>query len=165
MQVGGEGKKTLPFPPACEKVTSSPEIVPVAPETVAVQGDERPTSKPLTPEGPHETEVVGLAWVTVTLALPELAALSASPGYDAWIVTIPGEPPLTGMEQSFPERVQVAGDGNETLPVPPDWENSTVSPSVVPTPPDTATLHVELASVIKERGAHETEVLTSDRGA
>ena len=78
-QVAGEGSVTLPAP-VWEKVTVSPEIVPDAPDTVAVQLEVTPTVA-----GVHETEtlVVAAVLVTVTLAVPELAVLLASPGYDA----------------------------------------------------------------------------------
>jgi hypothetical protein len=58
----------------------SPIILPEAPVTVAVQVE---TPGMLTVEGVHETEVLVAALVTVTLAVPELAELLASPGYDA----------------------------------------------------------------------------------
>lgn len=54
----------------------SPVIVPVAPVTVAVQVEAPPMS---TREGVQLTEVA-VAASTVTLAVPELAALTASPG-------------------------------------------------------------------------------------
>jgi len=52
----------------------------VAPETLAVH-------EKVLPPGLQETEVVVEAWLTVRLAVPELAALFESPGYDAWMVT------------------------------------------------------------------------------
>ena len=58
----------------------SPAILPAAPVTVAVQVDMPGT---LTVVGVHETEVLVVALVTVTVAVPELAELFASPGYDA----------------------------------------------------------------------------------
>ena len=58
----------------------SPVIAPKAPVTVAVQV-EMPGM--LTVEGVHETVVLVAALATVTVAVPELAELLASPGYDA----------------------------------------------------------------------------------
>jgi hypothetical protein len=37
VQVAGDGSVTPPVPPVWEKVTVSPEIVPPAPDTLAVQ--------------------------------------------------------------------------------------------------------------------------------
>ena len=59
--------ETLPVPPVWEKVIVSPEIGPVAPVTLAVQGRVAPTAR----EAVHD-EVTVTHWVTVTLALPEL---------------------------------------------------------------------------------------------
>ena len=58
----------------------SPLISPAAPVTVAVQVK---TPGIWTVEEAQETDVLVAALVTVTLAVPELAALFASPGYDA----------------------------------------------------------------------------------
>ncbi len=69
------------------KATVSPTIEPNAPETVAVQVVELPT---MTLEGEQATEVVVVAWFTVTEAVPALPALFASPAYAAVIVC--GEP-------------------------------------------------------------------------
>ena len=121
-QVGGEGSVTLPFPPAWEKVSFSPEMAPPQPDTVAVQGEERPTSNCIAPPalgGVHETEMFVVACATVTFASPELAELTASPGYVAWMVAAPGEPPITVIEQLSAESVQVVREGNETPPAPP----------------------------------------------
>ena len=69
------------------------------------------------------------------------------------------------MEQLFPESVQVAAEGNETLPVPPVWVKVSVSPSIeVPAPPETLAVHLEVAPVANEAGAHETEVLAGGEG-
>ena len=68
-QVAGDGKVTAPAPPVCENFTVSAEIVPAAPETVAVQDEVEPAGKEA---GVHETAVVVVARVTVTLAAPEL---------------------------------------------------------------------------------------------
>jgi len=168
VQVAGVASVTPPVPPVWEKLAFSPETAPAQPETLTVQDEERPTSNWFAPSalgGVQETEVVVVAWVTVTLAVPELAALAASPGYDAWMVTGPGEPPVTVTEQLFPDSAHVAGEENETLPDPPVWENATVSPSlVVPAPPDTLAVHWEVAPTAKEAGAHETEVLAGELG-
>jgi len=53
------------------------------------------------------------------------------------MVTGPEELPVTEIWQLVPERVQVAGDGSVTLPVPPVWENVIFSPEIVPAAPDT----------------------------
>jgi len=80
LHVPGEGTVTLPVSPdGCENVMVSPVIVPAAPVTVAVQVEAPPMSMS---EGVQLTEVL-VAASTVTLAVPELAALLASPGYDA----------------------------------------------------------------------------------
>jgi len=69
------------------------------------------------------------------------------------------------MEQPFPDSVQVAAPGTETLPVPPVWVKVTVSPSiVVPAPPETLAVHLEVAPIANEAGAHETEVLAAGKG-
>jgi len=167
--VAGVGSVTLPFPPIWEIVTVSLEIAPAQPDTLAVQYDERPTSNCIAPSalgGVHETEVVVVAWVTDTLAVPELAALIASPGYDAWMVAGPGESPVTIKEQLFPDSAQVAGEGNETLPDPPVWEKANFSPSMEgPPPPDTLAVHWEVPPTTKEAGAQKTEVLAGALGA
>jgi len=64
--------------------------------------------------------------------LPELPEILSFPGYDAWMVTGPGEVPVTSISQLIPRRLQVAPDGNETLPVPPVWEKVIVSPEIGP---------------------------------
>jgi len=90
VQVAGDGSVTLPVPPVWEKLTVSPEMMPPQPDTVALQGEESPTSNCIAPSargGGHETEVVVVPWIIVTLAVPELAASFASPGYDALMVT------------------------------------------------------------------------------
>jgi len=80
LHVPGGGMVTLPVSPeGCENVMVSPVIVPAAPVTVAVQVEAPPMS---TREGVQLAEVA-VAASTVTLAVPELAALTASPGYDA----------------------------------------------------------------------------------
>jgi len=80
LHIPGGGMVTLPASPdGCENVMVSPVIVPAAPVTVAVQVEAPPMS---TSEGVQLTEVA-VAASTVTLAVPELAALLASPGYDA----------------------------------------------------------------------------------
>jgi hypothetical protein len=72
---------TLPVSPdGWEKVMVSPVIEPTAPVTVAVHVEKPGMS---TVDGVHETEVLVAALVTVVLTMPELAALFASPGYDA----------------------------------------------------------------------------------
>jgi hypothetical protein len=58
----------------------SPLILPTAPVTVAVQIKTPGIS---TVDEVQVTEVLVAAMVTVTLAVPELAASPASPGYDA----------------------------------------------------------------------------------
>jgi len=80
VQVAGDGSVTAPAPPVCEKLIVSPEIVPAAPDTLAVQDEVAPAAREA---GLQETDVVVVAGVTVTLAVPELAASFASPGYDA----------------------------------------------------------------------------------
>ena len=53
--------------------------------------------------------------------IPELAALLASPGYAASIVTAPGVAPITVIPQLPPvPRMHVAGEDMLTLPVSPD---------------------------------------------
>jgi hypothetical protein len=144
----------------------SPVIVPVAPFTVAVHVEVPPTS---TRNGVQLTEVVVVA-STVKLALPELAALLASPGYDAWMITGPDEPPVTVTEQPFPDSVQIAGEGNEMLPAPPVgdtvivWKKVIVSPEIDVAAPDTVAVHWEVASTMKEAGAHETKVVVGEEG-
>jgi hypothetical protein len=66
--------------------------------------------------------------VTVALVVPVLGAFSVSPGYDAFIVTVPAAVPLTVIEQSAPSSVHVGGNGIETLPVPPVCAKVTGSP-------------------------------------
>jgi hypothetical protein len=134
----------------------SPVIVPTAPVTVAVQV-EKPGMSIET--GVHETEVLVAALVTVTLAVPELAASLVSPGYDAWMVAEPVVAPVAVMEQLVPERVQVAGDGRVTLPVPAVWEKVTLSPVRVTAAPDTVAVQDEVAPAAKDAGVHETEVV------
>jgi hypothetical protein len=120
VQVTGDGNVTLPFvPPVWEKLTASPEIVPFPPETLAVQDHERPISnwfRPPAVGGVQEREVVVAPWLTITLAVPELAALFESPGYDDRIVTEPAKPPVTVIWQIVPESAHVAGDGSVTVP-------------------------------------------------
>jgi hypothetical protein len=157
LHVGGEVMLTLPVSPdGWENVTVSPFIVPAAPVTVAVH-----VEKPgmLTEEGAQETEVLVAALVTVTLAVPELAASLASPGYDAWMVTGPGMAPVAVTEQLVPERVQVAGDGSVTLPVPAVWEKVTDSPERLTVAPDTVAVQDEVAPAVKDAGVQETEVV------
>jgi len=96
---------------------------------------------------------------TVTLAVPELAALFASPGYDACMVTGPGVTSLAKTEQLVPEMAQVAGDGKFTAPVPPVWENAIVSPEIVPEAPDTVAVHRVSGYTTTMAGVHETEVV------
>src|SRR5580693_7577142 len=120
----------------------SPFIVPAAPVTVAVQVVMPGTS---TVVGLHATEVLVAALVTVTLAVPELAALLVSPGYDAWMVAGPAVAPVTETEQLVPESVQVAGDGSVTLPAPPVWEKVTVSPVSELDAPDMVAAQDEVA--------------------
>ncbi|MDA4115059.1 MAG: hypothetical protein OK442_00720 [Thaumarchaeota archaeon] len=56
----------------------------------------------------------------VIKTVPELAALLASPGYVASIVTAPGVAPITDIEQLPPvPRMHVAGEVMLTLPVSP----------------------------------------------
>ena len=57
------------------------------------------------------------------------------------MVTVPRELPVTATEHSVPESTQVSDEGNEALPVPPAWENVTVSPESVPAAPDTLVVH------------------------
>lgn len=63
---------------------------------------------------------------------PELPALSASPAYDADMVTVPLGPAVSVMEQPLSlATVQIAGDGRKTLLVP-DCVNVIVSPTIEP---------------------------------
>jgi hypothetical protein len=59
--------------------------------------------------------------MAVMETVPELAALLASPGYAASIVTVPGVAPITVIAQ-IPAvlRMHVAGEDMLTLPVPTD---------------------------------------------
>ena len=77
-QVAGEGKVTLPvLPEACENVTAVPATAPEVPVIVAVQVDAAPMA---TEAGRQLTVVVVAPPVTVSVPVPELAALFASPG-------------------------------------------------------------------------------------
>lgn len=96
---------------------------------------------------------------TVALAVPELAVLFASPGYDAWMVTGPGVTSLAKTEQLVPERTQVAGDGKFTAPVPPAWEKAIVSPEIVSEAPDTVAVHRVSGYATTVAGVHETDVV------
>lgn len=75
------------------------------------------------------------------------------------MVSGPGVAPVAVTEQVVPERVQVAGVGRVTLPVPPVWEKVTVSPVRELTAPDTVAVQDEVAPVAKDAGVHETEVV------
>jgi hypothetical protein len=134
----------------------SPLILPAAPVTVAVQVKMPGISMV---EEAQETEVLVAALVTVTLAVPELAASFASPGYDAWVVAEPGVAPVAVTEQLVPESMQLAGDGSVTLPVPAVWEKVTVSPAREFAAPDTVAVQDEVAPAATEAGVHETEVV------
>ena len=72
VQVEGE-KATEPESPVWEKVMVSPEIDPVAPDTVAVQDEVAPTAKEV---GMHETDAV----VTVKIAMLKIDGVSDDPG-------------------------------------------------------------------------------------
>ena len=75
------------------------------------------------------------------------------------MVTGPGERPLTVTEQLIPRRLQVAPEGNETLPVPPVWEKVIVSPEIEPKKaPLMLAVQDEAAPTASEAGAQETEV-------
>jgi hypothetical protein len=87
----------------------------------------------LVPEEVHDTEVVVVALVTVMLAVPELAALFESPGYDAIIVAVPAVAPVTVKKHVPDEILHVGGEGRVALPLPPLWtEKVTVSPPTLP---------------------------------
>src|SRR5579863_1687822 len=84
--VAGDGRLTIPAPPVREKVTVSPEMVPVAPDTVAVQDEVTPAAKEA---GTHETAVVvvvalGEYWNAVVCAAQPLL-----PPHDAFTVYFP----------------------------------------------------------------------------
>jgi hypothetical protein len=134
----------------------SPLILPAAPVTVAVQVKMPGISMV---EEAQETEVLVAALVTVTLAVPELAASFASPGYEAWMVAEPGVAPVAVTEQLVPESVQLAGEGSVTLPVPAVWEKVTVSPAREFAAPDTVAVQDEVAPAAMEASVHETEVV------
>ncbi|MDA4115057.1 MAG: hypothetical protein OK442_00710 [Thaumarchaeota archaeon] len=80
VQVAGDGSVTLPVPAVWEKVTVSPVMMLVAPDTEAVQDDETPTPMDA---GVHETEVVVVVatgeysnvvvWFAEPLLLPQTA--------------------------------------------------------------------------------------------
>ena len=89
----------------------------------------------------------------------ELAALFASPGYDAWTVALPAPVPVTVVEHVPPaERAQVAG-ANVTLPVPPVCDQVIVSPVIEPVKPATVAVHVVVERLVKVDGAQETVVV------
>jgi hypothetical protein len=82
--VAEDDSLTLPVPPVWEKVTVSPEMVPVAPDTVAVQDEVAPAAREA---GVHETAVVvvvalGEYWnVVFCAAEPPLPPHAASTAY------------------------------------------------------------------------------------
>ena len=98
------------------------------PVTVAVH---RVDEAAVTGEGLQPTAVPVATGLTVNGVFPELAALSASPTYDAVKVTPPARVPvIPSLQVPADERVHVPE--NETDPVPPDWERVTVSPVTEP---------------------------------
>jgi hypothetical protein len=147
----GRTNETLPVPPVCAKVISSREIEPAAPATVAMQVDVTPTVL-----GVQETETEVTPCVTARVAVPELAALLESPGYDAWIVTEPGVVPRTDTKQLVPETVHVAGSATAPAPV---AEKAIFSPEIVPEAPDTVAVHCAIAFTAMEGVEQDTEVV------
>jgi hypothetical protein len=154
----GRTNETLPVPPVCAKTMISREITAAAPDTAAVQVDVKPTAP-----GVQETETEVTPCVTAKLAVPELAALPESPGYDAWIVTEPGVVPRTDIEQLVPEMVHVAGEGSATAPAP-VAEKAIFSPEIVPEAPDTVAVHCAIAFTAMETWEQDTEVVVPDAG-
>jgi len=106
--------------PAADVVTVAGTVVCVALSNAIVTVEEGAKPAPLTstvvPTGPLIGDRV-IDEVMVTVAFPELAALFASPAYDAWIVEFPERRPLTVTWQAPPERMH-EDELNETLPVP-----------------------------------------------
>jgi hypothetical protein len=138
-----ELNETAPVP-ACVHVIVSPVTVPANPLRVAVH------------VVPEHTTAVAVIDLTVIEAVPVSARLLASPGYDAWIVTVPLVAPVTLMEQLVPEIVQVAGVGKVTLPVPPVCEKVMVSPLIVPLAPLTVAVQLEALPTEMVVGVHAT---------
>jgi len=116
------------------------------------------------PEEVHDTEVAVEALVTVTLAVPELAALFESPGYDAIIVALPAVAPVT-VKKHVPDEIKHVGvEGRVTLPLPPLWTEKVIaSPSTLPLVPVTVAVHVEPAP-IAIGDAHDTVVVVVASG-
>jgi hypothetical protein len=152
-----EVKETLPVPPDWEKVIVSPAIELPSPVTVAAQLAEEPTA---TDDGTQVMEVRVAARVTVNELVFELAALLVSPGYEAWIVGDPTATPVTVTEHPSgdPERLQVAPEGKETLPVPPNCDKVIVSPAMEPLSPVTVAVQEAEESTSTDDGRQETEV-------
>jgi hypothetical protein len=66
-------------------------------------------------------DVLVVAACTAKVALPELGALFASPGYEAVTVTLPAVAPVAVTEHVPPAvSVQLAGDGKVAVPVLPE---------------------------------------------
>jgi hypothetical protein len=147
----GRTNEMLPVPPVCAKVILSRKIEAVAPATMAMQVDVTPTVP-----GVQESETEVTACVTARLAMPELAALLESPGYDAWIVTEPGVMPRTDAEQLVPEMVHVAGSATDAAPV---AEKAIFSPEIVPEAPETVAVHCAIAVTAMDGVEQDTEVV------
>jgi hypothetical protein len=110
--------------------------------------------------------VCSTSWtcLTVRLAVPELAALLLSPGYDAWTVTEPVVAPVTVTEQAIvPEvgRVQVVAE-KVTVPVPPVCDHLIVSPEIEPVYPDMVAVQVEVPPTGNDAIVQETVVVVAD---
>ena len=85
--------------PVADVVTVTGTVVCVAPLNfivmVEVEAKPAPVTVTVVPTGP-EVGFRVIDWMTVRVAVPELAALKfASPAYDAWIVTLPEPRPVT----------------------------------------------------------------------
>jgi hypothetical protein len=108
--------------------------------------------------GPEQVTVVVVACLTERAKVPELAALFESPGYEAFIVTVPPVAPVAVIVQVPPtEREQVA-ELRVTVPVP-DCDQVIVSPVTEPANPATVAVHVEAAPITIGDGEHETVVV------
>jgi hypothetical protein len=162
MQEAGDWGRTnemLPVPPVCTKVIISRAITAADPDTVATQVEITSTTP-----GEQETETEVAPCVTARVAVPELAALLESPGYDAWIVTEPGVSPRTDTEQPVPEMEHAGGEGIATVPAP-VAEKVIVSPEIVPEVPDTVAVHCAIAFTAMDGVEQDTEVVVPDPGA
>ena len=116
-------------PPVEVTVNVTVPVGDAPPDMVAVHSVVEPTAKDV---GLQETATVGLSLVTVRLVVPELGALSESPGNDAVIVTDPAvSPVMTEIVQAPADRVHVVPDVNAMLPVP-DCVQVMVSPEGEP---------------------------------